>query len=75
MAKNSKSGLLLGGLLLAVGGGVGVWWVLRNKNSNVQGIAGAPPFPGADWNHQQVQNWRLQQMKLHRQHQGIPQLF
>lgn len=71
MSKSDKTGLLLGGLVLAVGAGFGIYYLVRDNGSEpTRGIGML-----SDWNSQTVSDWRLQQMKLARQRQGVPQIY
>lgn len=70
-SKSDKTGLLLGGLLLTVGAGVGIYYLVRDNSSEATRGIGLL----SDWNSQTVSDWRLQQMKLARQRQGVPQIY
>ena len=68
-----KTGLILGGLVLATGGTVGGYFLYKRMKGGV-GRIGAPIYYG-DWNIGQIEAYQRQQGMLFQQRQGIPQVF
>jgi hypothetical protein len=70
-----KKGKLLGGLIMAAGAGVGIFFLARKyKDADVGAVVRTPVYHG-DWNRQRMNSWQRQQGLLFTQQQGIPQVF
>ena len=72
-----KSGLLLGGIALAVGGGVGIYFLAKKrKESKMAGyqVSGPATYYG-DYNTGLMNAYNRQQGMLHAQRLGVPQVY
>ncbi len=75
---SKKTGLILGGVILAAGAGVGIYFLAKKyKEPGTAGIgrAAQPRLYRGDWNAGASNAWRRQQGMLYAQRQGIPQVF
>ena len=74
MRRKKTTGLILGGLALAVGASIGGYFLYKNVKEGSVGQIGAPMYYG-DWNIGQIDAFQRQQGMLLQQRQGIPQVF
>ena len=70
-----KTGLIVGGLLLAAGAGVGGYflWKSYKGEGSVSGMHIGTYY--GDWNTNQINAWREQQARLFAQRHGVTQTY
>lgn len=75
---SNKTGLIIGGVLLAAGAGVGIYFLAKKyKEPGTAGLGAfrQPPLYRGDWNVNHENAWKNQHGRLYAQRKGIPQVF